>query len=263
MLLFVGIYMHVYNIRQMLVNYEYVLGNMAFVYLALIPLLTMRVIAEERKQKTDQLLYSLPVSMTEVVLGKYLAMLVVLLIPTLISCVYPVVLARHGNVHMLQSFGTAVGFFFMGAALTSMGLFISSLTESQAVAAGLCFVVMLLNYFLDSLVKFMPTTALTSFVALAVIAAIIALIVWGMTKNDIVGIALLFVMEAALVITFKLKSTFFEGLMVTVAEKLSLFENFYRFVEGVFDLRSLIYFITISAAFVYLTIQSMEKRRWS
>ena len=85
LLLFVGVYSYVYNIQNSLANFEYVLSGMSFVFLLIIPVLTMGVIADEKRRNTDQLLYSLPLSMTEVVLGKYFAMLVVLLIPTAVG----------------------------------------------------------------------------------------------------------------------------------------------------------------------------------
>ncbi|MGN0163466.1 MAG: ABC transporter permease, partial [Candidatus Ornithomonoglobus sp.] len=90
-LLFAGIYMTVINLKQGYANFEYVLGNMGFIFLIAIPILTMRSVAEERRQKTDALLYSLPVSMTRVVAGKFLAMLAVLFIPLFIIGFYPLI----------------------------------------------------------------------------------------------------------------------------------------------------------------------------
>ena len=145
LLLFVGVYSYVYNIQNSLANFEYVLSGMSFVFLLIIPVLTMGVIADEKRKNTDQLLYSLPLSMTEVVLGKYFAMLVVLLIPTAVICFYPLILNLFGNVYLLKTFGAILGFFFLGAALIAVGMFVSSLTESPAVAAGICFLLLLLN----------------------------------------------------------------------------------------------------------------------
>ena len=145
LLLFGGVYTMVMNLNNLLTNFEFVMGNMAFIFLIIVPILTMRVLAEERRQKTDQLLYSLPISMTDVVLGKFGALLVMLLIPLAIIALYPVVLSAFGNIHFPTAYGAMLGFFLLGAALIAIGLFISSITESQAVAAGLCFVVMLLN----------------------------------------------------------------------------------------------------------------------
>ena len=81
LMLFIGIYTVVYNLTAKMVTFEPVLGGISFIFMIIVPILTMRVLAEERRQKTDQLLYSLPISMTDVVVGKYLAMLVTFLIP--------------------------------------------------------------------------------------------------------------------------------------------------------------------------------------
>ncbi len=159
LLLFTGIYTMAYNLKMGISNFEYVLGGMGFVFLVAVPILTMRVLAEERKQKTDQLLYSLPLSMTEVVLGKYSALLVMLLLPVGIACLYPLVLSIFGNVYLPAAYSAIIGFFLLGAALISIGMFISSITESQPVAAGLCFVVMLVNYFLSDLANYVSTSA--------------------------------------------------------------------------------------------------------
>ena len=143
LLLFAGIYTMAYNIRAAVSNFEYVLSSMSFIFLIIVPILTMRVFAEEKRQKTDQLLYSLPLTMTEVVIGKYLAMLVVFLIPLCIIGIYPAVLSHFGKVNLAAAYGAIVGFFFLGAALLAVGAFISSVTESQGVAAGLCFAALL------------------------------------------------------------------------------------------------------------------------
>ena len=167
LLLFGGVYTMVMNLNNLLTNFEFVMGNMAFIFLIIVPILTMRVLAEERRQKTDQLLYSLPISMTDVVLGKFGALLVMLLIPLAIIALYPVVLSAFGNIHFPTAYGAMLGFFLLGAALIAIGLFISSITESQAVAAGLCFVVMLLNYYISDLATFVAATAFASFSAFA------------------------------------------------------------------------------------------------
>lgn len=263
LLLFAGIYTMVMNLSNMVTNFEYVLGNMSFIFLVTIPILTMRVIAEERRQKTDQLLYSLPISMTEVIMGKYAAMLVMLLIPTAIMSIYPLILRTFGNVYLPTAYGSIIGFFFLGAALIAIGLFISSITESQAVAAGLCFIVMLINYYISSLASFIATTAFTSYAAFAILVLLFALIVKLMTKNGFMAFVLCGVLEGGLLAAYLLNSTAFEGLFPALMEELSLFDRFYTFVDGVFDLSALVYFITVIGLFLFLTVQSMEKRRWS
>ena len=199
LLLFTGIYTMVYNLQSASVHFEYVLGSMSFVFLIIVPILTMRVLAEERRQKTDQLLYSLPLTMTQVVLGKFAAMLVVFAAPMAVICLYPVVLSAYGNVYLPAAYGAIVGFFFLGMALLAIGMYISSVTESQAVAAGLCFVVMLVNYFLSDLAGFASSTAYSSLAALALTALIVCGIVYLMTKNGFVSLLLAAVLEAGLI----------------------------------------------------------------
>lgn len=138
LLVFVGIGSMLYNIQQAVANFEYVLGFISLIFVGLVPILTMRVLAEERKQRTDQLLYSLPITTTDIILGKYLALLVVFLIPLVMVAFYPLIFAKFGDVYLLTSYGSLIAFFIMGAALIAIGMFISSLTENLGMAAGIC-----------------------------------------------------------------------------------------------------------------------------
>lgn len=263
LLLFGGVYTMVMNLNNLMTNFEFVMGNMAFIFLIIVPILTMRVLAEERRQKTDQLLYSLPISMSDVVLGKFGALLVMLLIPLAIIALYPVVLSAFGNIHFPTAYGAMLGFFLLGAALIAIGLFISSITESQAVAAGLCFVVMLLNYYISDLATFVAATAFASFSAFAAVIVILALLINTMTKNGTISLIFAAVGEGALLAGYLLNASSFEGLFPKVMESLSLFDRFYVFVNGVFDLSAVVYFITVIALFLFLSVQSMERRRWN
>ncbi len=263
LLLFVGIYTMVYNLNYYLTNFEYVMGAMSFVFLIIVPILTMRVLAEERRQKTDQLLYSLPLTMTKVVVGKYVSMLCVFLVPVAVACLYPLALSAYGNVYLPASYTAVTGFFFLGAALIAIGTFISSLTESQGVAAGLCFAVMLLNYFLASLANFVPTSAFASFVAFTLVVLLFAALVRMMTKNTLAAFLAGIIPEGVLIALYIKDSTMFEGLFADVMKELSLYERFYVFVNGVFDLTGIVYFCSVIGVFLFLSVQSMERRRWS
>ena len=261
--LFAGIYTMVINLQSASPYFEYVLMNMDFIFLIIVPILTMRVIAEERRQKTDQLLYSLPLTMTQVALGKYLAMLVIFLIPVAVIGVYPLVLTAFGAVYLPAAYGALTGFFFLGASLIAIGMFISSLTESQAVAAGLCFVVMLLNYFISSLASYVPSTAFASFLCVAVCILVLGLIFRLLTRSGFAALVLTIVLEGGLVAAYTFRSADFQGLFPNLMEQLSLFDRFYKFVNGTFDLTAIVYYLTVIAVFVFLTVQSLEKRRWS
>ena len=266
LLLFTGIYTLINNLGfgYSVTNFEYVLRSISFVFLFIVPVLTMRVLAEERKQKTDQLLYSLPLSMSKVVLGKFLALLMLFLVPVLIMSVYPLILSAYGNVYLPMSYGALLYFVFLGAALISIGVYVSSVTENQAVAAGLCFVVMLVNFYISDLTAYLPNTASASFAGFVVLAAVVALISWRMTKNSTVGLLVFGLSGIGLAVVYFMDSARFEGLFPALIGELSLFERFDVYMTGgIFDLTSLVYFASIVVVFLFLSIQSMEKRRWS
>ena len=263
LLLFAGIYTTDINLNSGLTSFEYVLSYMCIIFLIIVPILTMQVVAEERRQRTDQILYSLPLTMTEVVLGKYGALLVVFLAPMAVIGVYPLILSAFGNVYLPTAYSAWLGFFLLGATLLAIGMFISSLTESQAVAAGLCFLVMLVNYFITSLAGFISTTAFASFAAFTVVILALAGIVWFMTRSGLASGVLALVLEAVLLFFYAGDTSAFEGFFPEVMENLSLFDQFYQFVNGVFDLRAVVYLLSVSGLFLFLTVQSLEKRRWS
>jgi len=263
LLAFVGIGAMIYNIQQAVANFEYVLNFVSLVFVVIIPILTMRVIAEERKQKTDQLLYSLPISTTQVVVGKYLALLVIYLIPLCLVSVYPLIFARYGEVYLLTSYGSIGAFFIMGAALIAVGIFISSLTENQGFAAGIAIPVILLNYYSVSLAEHVSSTALGSVIALCVLSVLLGVVIRVLTKNENAAYIISTVLILAACITYFVNSALFEGLLPDIMKKLSLFERFYSFVSGVFDMTAIVYYLTVIVFFLFLSVQSLEKRRYN
>lgn len=263
LLAFVGIGAMLYNIQAAVSNFEFVLSFGCLVFVVIVPVLTMRVIAEERKQRTDQLLYALPVTTTQVIVGKYLALLVVYLIPLGIISLYPLIFSRFGDVYLLTSYGSVLAFFIMGAALIAVGVFISSLTDNQGFAAGIGIAVILLNYYSVRLSEYVSSTAAGSAIALCVIIIGLGVVVRRLTENDSFAYTVSFALIAGVVLTYFLDAEKFEGLLPGIMEKLSLFERFYGFVNGIFDMTSIVYFITVAVFFLFLSVQSMEKRRYN
>lgn len=263
LLAFVGIGAMIYNIQQAVANFEYVLSFVSLIFVVLIPILTMRTIAEERKQKTEQLLYSLPITTTQVVVGKYLALLVVYLIPLCIISIYPWIFAQYGEVYLLTSYGSMAAFFVMGAALISVGMFISSLTGNLGFAAGIAISVILFNYYSVSLAEHVSSTAFGSVIVLCIIGCLLGVVISLLTKNKGLAYMVSFVFIIAVGVMYFIKPEMFEGLLPKLMKNLSLFERFYTFVSGVFDLTSMIYYFTVIAFFLFLTVQSLEKRRYN
>lgn len=262
-LLFAGIFTMVLNLSGGYPNFEYVPNNMCFIFIIVMPILTMRVFAEERRQHTDQLLYSLPISMTRIVLGKYFALIATLAIPIAIITLYPLGLSLIGTIYLKLGLTTLLAFFLLGAALAAIGMFISSLTENMVVAAGICFVVMLLNFYISTLASYLPTGSFASLLAFAAVVLIIGLIMWLMTKNSVASLIFTFAAEGVLMICYVIWKSSFESLFPTIVRQLSVFDRFSTFVSGVFDVTGIIYFLSVIAIFVFLTVQVLEKRRWN
>lgn len=263
LLAFVGLGALFYNIQSAVANFEYVLGFVCLGLTVFVPILTMRVISEEKKQKTDQLLYSLPLKTSDIVIGKYMALLVIYLIPLCVVAIYPAVFARFGEVYLPTSYGSLFAFFMLGAALTAIGVFISSLMENQGFAAGITITILLLNYYSVQLAEYVSSTALGSALALGVIVLLFGAVAGYVTKHKNLAYIVSGVLLLALGITYFVKTSLFEGLLPNIMKTLSLFERFYGFINGVFDMTAIVYYVTVIIFFLFLTAQSLEKRRYN
>ena len=263
LLAFVGIGAMLYNLQAAVSNFEYVLSFGSLVFVGIVPVLTMRVIAEERRQKTDQLLYSLPITTLQVIVGKYLALLAIYLIPLAIISVYPLIFAQFGDVYLLTSYGSIFAFFLMGAALIALGMFISSLTDNQGLAAGIGIAVILFNYYSVSLSEYVSSTAFGSVIALLAIILALYAVIRYLTRNENLASGICLVLLAAVVLLYFVDSTTFEGLLPNIMTQLSLFERFSVFVNGMFDMTAVVYYLSVIAFFLLLSVQSLEKRRYN
>lgn len=259
---FIGIGAMMYNINRAVANFEYALGTFCIGFVALVPILTMRVMAEEKKQKTNQLLSLLPITGADIVLGKYFAMAVVFIAPMLVACVYPFIFSLYGDVYLPTSYGALFAFICLGLALIAIGMFISSLTESQGMAAGICVVVMLFCYYSADLADYISSTAF-NVAALLVLSALLALLVRRLTRSDVAGLIILVLCVAAVAITWFVSPDSLQTLLPDLMSKLSLFERFYTFVNGVFDVTAIIYYASVAVFFLFLCVQSWEKKRYN
>lgn len=263
LLAFVGVGALLYNIQAAFSNFEFVLSFSCLIFVVIVPVLTMRVMAEERRQKTDQLLYSLPITAAQVILGKYLALLVVYLIPLCLISLYPLLFSRYGEVYLPTAYGSILAFFILGAALIALGVFISSLTDNQGFAAGIGIAGILLNYYSVSLSEYVSATAFGSVTAICVLIVVLSCIIKYITKNQALSYGVCLGLLVVTTAAYVLDTAAFEGLLPNIMTQLSLFERFYVFVNGVFDLTAIVYFFTVIAFFLFLSVQAMEKRRYN
>ena len=261
LLVFVGIGAMLYNIQAAVSNFEFVLSFCSIVLAVIVPILTMRVIAEERR--TDQLLYSLPITTVQVIVGKYLALLVVYLIPLCIISFYPLIFAQFGEVYLATSYGSIFAFFMMGAALIALGIFLSSLTDNQGFAAGIGIAVILLNYYSVRLSEHVSSTAMGTVIAFGVLILALGAVIWYLTKNENLAYGCCFALAAVLILVNVLDGAALEGLLPDLMEKLSLFARLDTFVNGAFDLTAIVYDMSVIVFFLFLSVQSLEKRRYN
>lgn len=262
LLLAVGLGALRFNLQAAVSNFEFALSYLSIIFAVIVPILTMRVIAEERRQKTDQLLYALPITTTQIVVGKYLALLAVYMVPLGIIALYPLMFAQFGEVYLLTSYGAMLAFFIMGAALIALGVFISSLTDSQGFAAGMGIAVILLNYYSVSLSEYVSATALGTVAALC--AAILALgaVIRHLTGNGNLAYGVCLVLIGATSAVCFWDSSRLEGLLPKLMSGLFLFDRFSGFVNGMFDMTAIVYYASVIVLFLFLSVQSLEKRRY-
>lgn len=267
--LFIGFFMAIlgynfmiYNLHQGFVNFEYVLDGILFVFVLLVPILTMRLLAEEKHQKTDQLLYTSPLSINKIVIGKYLAVLLVFLSTMAIASFYPLIVNAYGEMSFKLAYSGILGFCLVGAAYLAIGLFISALLDSQVLSAVICFVVLLVTFLMKSIVRVLPTTNQFAWLVLAVIGLMIAGMAYYMLRNLSVAIIIGVVLEAASAIVYLVKPSLYDGIVAKIFGWFSVVDRYNNFINGVFDLSGIVYYLSIIFVFLFLTIQSLNKRRW-
>lgn len=262
-LLILGIYFTAYNLQYASPDFGATLSSVTFLFLVITPILTMRILAEEKKNRTDQLLLTAPVSVWKVILGKYLSMVTIYAIPVVISAFYPLIMGRYGVISYPMAYVAVIGFFFLGCAQIAVGLFLSSVTESQVIAAVLTFGILFCSYMMDGIESFFSDTAISSMVAFLIIAVVVGIVVYQLTKNIIFSSCVGGVLVIGIAAVYFIKPTAFTGLIQKFLNLFAIANHFDNFVGGIFDVTGIIYMVSVVCIFVFLTVQCIQKRRWS
>ena len=262
-LLLTGIYFSAYQLGAAYPKFEYTLSALTFVFLISVPTLTMRILAEERKQKTDQLLLTSPVSVEKIVIGKYLALVTIFAIPMAIICFYPLLMTKFGTVSLGMAYTAILGFFLLGCANLAIGVFISSLTESQVIAAVLTFILLFAFYMMNGISSFFSEGALSTCITFGLLILAAAIIIYTMIKNLLISAVVCVAGEAVLAVLYIVNSEFFAGGIQKVLQVFNISGHFDNFANGIFDIKGVVYFLSVVAVCVFLTIQSIVKRRWN
>lgn len=262
-LVLAGIYFSAYQLSSAYPKFEYTMSALTFVFLISVPILTMRVLAEERKQKTDQLLLTSPVSVKGIVMGKYLALVTVFAIPMAVMCTYPLIMSKFGTISYKGAYTAILGFFLLGCANIAIGVFFSSITESQVIAAVLTFVFLFAFYMMNGISSFFSEGALSTCITFGLLILAAALIIYTMIKNLLISAAVCVIGEIILAIIYVVNSSFFSGGIQKVLNIVNLSSHFDNFANSIFDIKGILYFVSVIAVCLFLTVQSIAKRRWN
>ena len=262
MLLSVGIWFSFINAHGMSGNFHQSLSQTTIFFFILIPALTMRIFSEEARQKTDQLLFTSPLSVFQIVIGKFLAAFSLFIIATGITVIMPLMLSRYGDLPVSQIVGTYIAFLLLGAGCIAVGVFISVLTDNQIIAAVITIAVLFFMFMMGNVALIMPTTTISSLIfVILVVVAVIAL--WFFATRNIIATAVVAVLAiAAAVVPYMINNFVYDGIIVRSILWLSLFDRFHNFTRGVLDTADIVYYVSFCIMFLYFTINVIEKRRW-
>lgn len=263
MLTAIGIYFAYQNLNIGSPRFELVLDNVQFVFLVFVPILTMRVLADEKKQRTDQLLLTLPLSVWDIVLGKFLAVVTLYAVPVVIICFYPLLLSTFGPVNMPAAYFSILSFFLLGCADIAIGVFLSSVTENSVIAAVMTFGVLLACFLMNTIATMVSYTATASFLAFTVLILLFVAVVYHMTQNTTAACITAVVLEGILCLVFMMKKPLLEGAFQKFLSVFYLNGRLQNFFAGILDIGGIVYFLSVTVIFLVLTEQTIVKRRWS
>lgn len=262
LLLFTGVCVAIFNLVIGYSSFQYAIQYTGIAFVVFIPIMTMRSLSEDRANRTDKLLFSLPLKTGDIILGKFFAIVAVLAVPIAIMLLYPIILSAYGHMYYGASYSAIFALFLLGVALTAICMFISSLTESPLISALISVGALLLLLFMPLLIALIPSTAMASFIGLIIIEATLAIILWRLAKNASVGVIGAAIMVIPTCVVYYIKSSLFEGLLPRMLSKISMYDQFYDLNSGNFDLKIVVFFVSVTAYFLFLCTQSLDRRRW-
>ena len=243
-LFFLGLYYTNRNLLYASSDFASVLYTMTMILLFLLPAISMRSFAEERKNRTDQLLLTSPVSIPAIVAGKFLAEVAVFALPLAAAVLMPLILKAFGTVSLVAAYSAVLGYLLLGSACLAVGTWISALTENQILAYLATFGALLVAYIMDGIQTMFTTGNLLAFIAVMVVAVFC------------VGAVVLFIL-------FRLRPAWLLSAFNAVLSALALFDPFQDIVGGMFSIPAIVYYLSVIGLFLFLTGQALERRRWN
>lgn len=262
-LFFLGLYYTNRNLLYASSDFATVLYTMTMILLFLLPAISMRSFAEERKNKTDQLLLTSPVSIPSIVAGKYLAEVAVFALPLAAAVIMPLILTAFGTVSLVAAYSALLGYLLLGAACLAVGTWISALTENQILAYLATFGALLVAYLMNGIQTMFTTGNLLAFVVFMVIVLVAAILVGVRCKRLTAGLMVFCIGAAAVFILFLARPAWLLTAFNAVLDALALFEPFKDIVGGMFSIPAIVYYLSVIGLFLFMTGQALERRRWN
>ena len=255
-LFFLGLYYTNRNLLYASSDFASVLYTMTMILLFLLPAISMRSFAEERKNRTDQLLLTSPVSIPAIVAGKFLAEVAVFALPLAAAVLMPLILKAFGTVSLVAAYSAVLGYLLLGSACLAVGTWISALTENQILAY-------LVAYIMDGIQTMFTTGNLLAFIAFMVVVLIASILVGVICKRLTAGVTVFCVGAVVLFILFRLRPAWLLTAFNAVLSALALFDPFQDIVGGMFSIPAIVYYLSVIGLFLFLTGQALERRRWN
>ena len=262
-LLISGIFFTLSNLIPGSGLYPNLLYAMIFVFLFLVPILTMKTIASESHEKTDQLLLTTPLRIWEIVLGKFLAAAAVFLLAVVITFIYPIILKNFGAIPLGETIGAYIGFILIGLCFISIGIFVSALTENQVTAAVGTFGALFIIWILDWIGSGLPTTITSGVIFAGVLVVLISLFLYYNTQNVVVSISTGILGSLVVLIIYLKNKNLYDGFIAKFVSWFSLMKRYEPFNMGMLSASSIAYYTSFSVFFILLTINIIDRRRWN
>lgn len=262
-LFFLGLYFTNRNLLYASSDFASVLYTMTMILLFLLPAISMRSFAEERKNKTDQLLLTSPVSIPAIVAGKFLAELAVFALPLAAAVVMPLLLQAFGTVSLVAAYSALLGYLLLGGACLAVGTWISALTENQILAYLATFGALLVAYLMNGIQTMFTTGNLLAFIVFMIVLLVASVLVGVICKRLAAGAVVFCAGAVVLFVLFQLRPAWLLTAFNAVLSALALFEPFKDIVGGMFSIPAIVYYLSVIGLFLFLTGQALARRRWN
>ena len=244
-LFFLGLYFTNRNLMYASSDFASVLYTTTLIMLFLLPAISMRSFAE------DQLLLTSPVSIPGIVLGKFLAEVVVFALPLTVAVIMPLILTAFGTVSLVSAFSALFAYLLLGAACLAVGTWISALTENQIIAYLATFGALLIAYLMNGIKTMFTSGNLLALIVFLVVLLIVAVLVGVLCKSLPVGLGVFGAGAVVLVVLFQLRPAWLLSAFNAVLGALALFQPFNGVVGGMFSVSAIVYYLSVIALFLF------------